>query len=191
MKLLCSLVLLALSAQASLAQDGSLVKNLLEGAGIIGEKPQIEHKERPPLVVPKNISALPQPVDSSQKRSAAWPKDSDEERAKRLKQEADRPQLSSNRPMTYDEMNKAWNKNAPQGKALPDINYKDAPQLTGGAAPSLLGKDEDKRIEFKGEGTRTSLTQPPTGYRTPSPNQPFGPVGKTDYSDPSEKKDKK
>jgi hypothetical protein len=38
------------------------------------------------------------------------------------------------------------------------------------------GKDEES-AKFTGEQPRASLTEPPPGYRTPSPDQPYG-VGK-------------
>lgn len=182
-----SAFLLGLTAQA-FAQDGSLVKNLLTGAGLIGEKPQIEHKERPPLVVPKNTSALPAPVDAGERRSAAWPQDPDKLRAKREKEQV----AGNNRgATTREEMDKAWPKQSPKTQILPQKEFQNAPQLRGTEKPGMMTRDADVRLEFKGEGTRTSLTQPPQGYRTPSAAHPFGPVGKTDYTDPNEKKDKK
>jgi hypothetical protein len=40
----------------------------------------------------------------------------------------------------------------------------------------LIGSKEEY-TNFTGEPPRTSLTEPPVGYRTPSPAQPYG-VGK-------------
>jgi hypothetical protein len=192
MKFIVSLALLFSTTHASFAQEGSLFKSLLTGAGIIGEKPAIDYKERPPLVVPKNTSSLPEPVDSSTRRSAAWPQDPDVQRKKREKEQVATGLNNNNRgATTREEMDKGWLKNAPKPKVLPEKSFTDAPQLTGGVKPGMMTKDADVRLEFKGEGERTSLTQPPSGYRTPSAAHPFGPVGKTDYTDPSEKKDKK
>jgi hypothetical protein len=41
---------------------------------------------------------------------------------------------------------------------------------------SGMFKDQDKGevVAFPGEGPRTNLTAPPTGYMTPSPNFPYG-----------------
>ena len=35
-------------------------------------------------------------------------------------------------------------------------------------------KDEQEAARFTGEPARTSLTEPPPGYQTPSPDQPYG-----------------
>ena len=41
----------------------------------------------------------------------------------------------------------------------------------------MFGKDEPEAGSFTGEPPRTALTEPPPGYQTPSPDQPYG-VGK-------------
>ena len=42
----------------------------------------------------------------------------------------------------------------------------------------MFGGGKDKDVgSFTGEPPRTALTEPPPGYRTPSPEQPYG-VGK-------------
>ena len=39
---------------------------------------------------------------------------------------------------------------------------------------SLFGKNESEQgARFTGEPPRKSLTEPPPGYQTPSPNQPY------------------
>src|SRR5262249_61419283 len=37
-----------------------------------------------------------------------------------------------------------------------------------------FGGNKEESTAFTGEPTRNTLTQPPTGYQTPSPNQPYG-----------------
>jgi hypothetical protein len=39
---------------------------------------------------------------------------------------------------------------------------------------SRVGPEKDKPVPFTGEPERTSLTQPPAGYQTPSANAPYG-----------------
>ena len=46
-----------------------------------------------------------------------------------------------------------------------------------------LWAPKEEYTPFTGEPPRTSLTEPPTGYRTPSPNQPYG-VGKEKWTAP-------
>jgi len=45
--------------------------------------------------------------------------------------------------------------------------------FTGGFS-SLFGGNKAEVAPFKGEPTRESLTQPPSGYQTPSPNFAYG-----------------
>ena len=44
---------------------------------------------------------------------------------------------------------------------------------TGGFS-GLFGGNKTETAPFKGEPTRDSLTQPPPGYQTPSPNFAYG-----------------
>ena len=46
----------------------------------------------------------------------------------------------------------------------PNINHKSG----------MFGGSKTETAPFKGEPTRDSLTQPPTGYQTPSPNFAYG-----------------
>ena len=43
-----------------------------------------------------------------------------------------------------------------------------------GKLNSLFGGNKAETAPFKGEPTRDSLTQPPVGYQTPSPNFAYG-----------------
>ena len=43
-----------------------------------------------------------------------------------------------------------------------------------GRFSSLFGGNKSESTQFKGEPTRDSLTQPPVGYQTPSPNFAYG-----------------
>jgi hypothetical protein len=43
----------------------------------------------------------------------------------------------------------------------------------------FFGDKADGTARFTGEPARTSLTEPPPGYQTPSPDQPYG-QGKSD-----------
>ena len=53
-----------------------------------------------------------------------------------------------------------------------------APNLganVGNLFGNMFGPGDDKTsAKFTGEPTRSALTDPPTGYRTPSPDQPYG-----------------
>ena len=38
----------------------------------------------------------------------------------------------------------------------------------------MFGGNKEETVKFTGEPPRTSLTDPPPGYQTPSPDQPYG-----------------
>ena len=43
-----------------------------------------------------------------------------------------------------------------------------------GMFSNMFGRQDDDVGKFTGEPARTSLTEPPRGYQTPSPQQPYG-----------------
>ncbi len=47
----------------------------------------------------------------------------------------------------------------------------------------VWGGDKNEYVPFTGEPPRASLLEPPVGYRTPSPAQPYG-VGKEKWVAP-------
>jgi len=157
-----------------------------------GDGPGIDYRERSPLVVPPNLN-LPPPETTPDKPNAAnWPVDPDEKRRKeaiaaRKKAAAQKRYLveDEGRALTPKEMTPgAENQPRPaaaQGRSAKeseagdrmsvfDLGYKgDMFSLN-----SLFGKDKGEVAKFQGEPPRANLTEPPTGYRTPSPAQPYG-----------------
>jgi hypothetical protein len=162
---------------------GALFKNILSGAGIISDgKPEIKYRERAPLVLPPNSNgklALPAPQASASETNAQWPKDNDLEQNK-VKPKAITAKRNDNK-LSLEQMEEGRTYARPYDPSRdPTKNpaFENKGSLFSKDSPVLKGKDT---LEFKGEGERTSLIQPPTGYRTPSKNQPYGSVGQTDY----------
>ena len=54
----------------------------------------------------------------------------------------------------------------------------------GGLFSGIFGGPKEEYKTFTGEQPRASLIEPPTGYRTPSPYQPYG-VGKEKWTPPA------
>jgi hypothetical protein len=171
--------------------SGVLFKSILSGMGFIDkEKPNIDYRERPPLVLPPNVKggnlALPAPQGALSEKNTNWPKDFDKNELKKegsqTRSNFARSDLS--RKLTNEELNRG----RVSGAGRPVTEVEKPFENRGNIFSRALGRDND-RLEFKGEGERTSLIQPPPGYRTPSANQPFGPVGKTDYTIPDAKND--
>lgn len=175
------------------AWDTKILRGILESIGLQRDEKVINYQERAPLVIPPS-KTLPPPErsDALIANNPAWPKDPDvlrarEERAfarenRTTAQEAidrdTRPlrpdQLTpgrkpgqstrtanSRQETTYDEKNN-------QRLSAKEMGY------TGGLFGKMFGGNDDETARFTGEPPRTALTEPPPGYQTPSPDQPYG-----------------
>ena len=172
--------------------EEKIIHNIMTGLGGTNmETKGIEYRERSPLVVPPRID-LPPPAASGEVKAPNWPKDPDEARRKaaiaarkkEAKQKVEDPRTAF-RPLTPDELSVG-------GKVVParsNSNTKDSeqpgnslnnpilsPSQLGfnGSLGSLFGGNKTETAPFKGEPDRSTLTQPPAGYQTPSPNFAYG-----------------
>lgn len=149
------------------------------------DKPVIDYRERSPLVVPPT-SMLPAPEQGQTVANPAWPKDADI-RVKK-KNRADPYQVNryrdySGRPLLPNEVN---GRPGPGERAASDSRSNTDNASGRALSPYELGgkgnvfssmfssKDSTESAVFLGEPTRGSLTDPPRGYLTPSPNYPYG-----------------
>ena len=165
--------LLAAGAPARAADDGvpldtKIIRGLMESLGLREDGTSIDYSERAPLVIPPSHT-LPPPErsDAALVNNPAWPVDPDVKRAKQeaaqarkaVRQSADGSYTSS--PYGYD------------NQLRPDkLGSK------GNIFSNLFGPDKAELGSFTREPPRTALTEPPAGYQTPSPGQPYG-IGKT------------
>jgi hypothetical protein len=149
--------------------DDGMGTRILRSIGLgKGQDSNIEYKERPPLVVPPS-SDLPPPVsaDAMTVHNTAWPSDpdgkrrTDERRAKRERKQynaaassdADKPgQKAGEESQSY--VGSMWSSVVGFGKSI--------------------GGNSSETKAFMQEPSRDALTDPPVGYRTPSPVQPYG-----------------
>jgi hypothetical protein len=186
------LVMTAGAARAQDAEDDkTFEEKIIEGimSGIGGtnmDNRGIDYRERSPLVVPPRLDLPPPASAPGEVKDANWPKDPDESRRKaaiaaRKKSKPD--PIEASRILTPAELNAA--KTAPQGRTDNDPvqpgNSFNNPILspsqlgfTGGRLSGMFGGNKAETAPFKGEPTRDSLTQPPSGYQTPSPNFAYG-----------------
>jgi len=175
--------------------EQKFIRNLLNPGGGAG----IEYRERSPLVIPPGRD-LPPPEADATKPAQNWPTDADQKRKTAKKQKGPlnaRETLLWNdpgRPLTPDEMragrtgaNSATVTGPGQGVPEKDPGNPLLPSMlgyTGGVFGSLWGGgNKTETATFTGEPPRTTLTAPPTGYMTPSPNQPYG-LGAQKYEPP-------
>jgi hypothetical protein len=143
----------------------------------------IDYNERSPLVVPPTRD-LPPPVNSNAAPTPNWPKDADVERRKQAKKD-DKPHyqrgdsvIESSRVLRPNELDApgAPKTNAP-GDADSTANSTMTNPRDTGAKKNLfsgLFAKKEEYTTFTGEPARDALTDPPPGYLTPSPDQPYG-----------------
>jgi hypothetical protein len=186
---------LVMTAGAARAQDDdeddkTFEEKVIEGimAGIGGtnmENRGIDYRERSPLVVPPRLDLPPPETAKTEIKDPNWPKDPDEVRRKKAiaaRKKANKDPVEASRILTPSELNAA--KTAPVERTSVDPeqpgNSFNNPVLspsqlgfTGGFS-SMFGGAKSETAPFKGEPTRESLTQPPAGYQTPSPNFAYG-----------------
>jgi hypothetical protein len=175
--------------------EEKIIEGVMKGIGATNmENSGIDYRERSPLVVPPKLD-LPPPVTTKQEAAVPnWPKDPDEARRKALaeKRKKDKKdtrdavavQRDQSRPLSPSELNVA--RTASTGGAGNHASDSEAPGTTNsnplspdqlgfnGRLSNFFGGSKTEQTDFKGEPTRESLTEPPPGYQTPSPNFVYG-----------------
>lgn len=139
---------------------------------------EINYSERSPLVVPPTRD-LPKPVSSSTKPVPNWPTDPEvikRQQAKAEQKVTPHPDtvIDSSRPLRPDELGVG---RASPAISAPGVGEQSTPSELGQPKKSFFNFDWNKKEEygtFTGEPPRVSLTDPPPGYQTPSPDQPYG-----------------
>lgn len=175
--------------------DTRFFRSLLQALGLRGGGSGIDYRERSPLVVPPSRELPPPVAKQPQELNPAWPKDPDltkksagrNPNAPVNSYRFDSVALDRAQPIAPNELGGArtargnpgaYNDNRfdPSNPIRPsDLGYR------GGLLNSLFNPKEGEYATFTGEQPRTSLIEPPPGYRTPSPMQPYG-VGKERWS---------
>jgi hypothetical protein len=169
--------------------DKTFEEKVIEGimAGIGGtnmENRGIEYRERSPLVVPPKLD-LPPPAAAAEVKAPNWPKDPDDARRKAAiaaRKKANKDPVEAARILTPSELAQAKGAKSSGGESVdqpggnPGTNAILSPSQLGysGGFSGLFGGNKSETAPFKGEPTRESLTQPPGGYQTPSPNFAYG-----------------
>jgi hypothetical protein len=174
--------------------EEKIISGIMHGLGGINmDNSGIDYRERSPLVVPPKLDLPPPASASAEVKVPNWPKDPDEARRKALiaarkkdaHKDAGELQREAARPLTPDELNKGRTAGSSGGTAVSDSTQ---PGIAPGGnpllSPSQLGYDGGlfkmfkgntaESAPFKGEPARESLTMPPQGYQTPSPNFAYG-----------------
>jgi len=191
-----ALLLLPAAAFAQQAQDDDedtfeqkIIKNILGGMGVDVGRPGIDYRERSPLVIPPTRDLPPPQAAGTATSNPAWPRDVERKvtvsKTKNTRATPDEP--GSESVLTPNELNRGINPRAPR--------VTDPSQTTGSIEEAnigrpmsptqlnnkgifnwnaLMGTHLNEQATITGEPARGSLTQPPPGYQTPSPNFAYG-----------------
>jgi hypothetical protein len=174
--------------------DQKIMRNIMEGLGLKRDgEAGINYQERAPLVIPPSRD-LPPPesTDAVIAKNPAWPKDPDVERRKLEAAMEKNRNVSDEREREQNPLSPA--QLTPGGRpkkrqARTDDGYQSPASGFGNQLPpselgwkgnlfgAMFGEKKEETAKFTGEPPRSTLTDPPTGYQTPSPDQPYG-VGK-------------
>jgi hypothetical protein len=185
--------------------DTKIFKGILKGLGLRKDEAGIDYRERSPLVLPPSnqLNVLPSPEDvANSKKAANWPDDPDIKRVK-LRREQERKRKPQNpgvddKPLSPSQMMEG--KATAERSAIPKGGEAPGKSMEGSTQPSTnaelgskgfmsmfntgLWAPKEEYTPFTGEPQRSSLIEPPPGYRTPSPTQPYG-VGREKWKAPT------
>jgi hypothetical protein len=166
--------------------EEKIIEGIMRGIGGTNmENRGIEYRERSPLVVPPKLDLPPPAATAAEVKAPNWPKDPDEQRRKAAvsarKKENKDPREAA-RILTPAELAvgktaaPSRKDNDPVQPGASNNNPILSPSQLGysGGFSGLFGGSKTETAPFKAEPTRDSLTQPPPGYQTPSPNYAYG-----------------
>jgi hypothetical protein len=172
--------------------DQKIMNSIMDGLGLKRDgEPGINYQERAPLVLPPGRDLLPPEQSDAAANNPAWPKDPDVERRRVEKAMQKNRNVSDERereqnPLRPDQLTPGARGKQNRQAARTDDGYQ-APasgfssQLSpselgykGNIFSNMFGSKKEEQAKFTGEPPRTSLTEPPVGYQTPSPDQPYG-----------------
>lgn len=173
-----------MGAAPAAAQEDNFTEQMLTTLGLVAPPPpDIQYRERAPLVVPPSGDTLPPPRDAAAiTENPAWPKDYDDQQRKKAAAASKGPLFVNDnkqtRALTPGEVSSTATGVADDHRA-PAKNAQSREDWLKPKGLEFFGwgnKKEEKPVVFAGEPERESLTEPPTGYQTPAPNAPYGVV---------------
>jgi hypothetical protein len=193
----------ARAADDELSIDQKLMRSIMDGLGFKRDGEEtINYRERAPLVLPSSRDLpAPERSDSVTANNPAWPKDPDVARRKaeaaleKNRNVSDEREREQNplRPDQLGPSGRSKKKQAPtdNGYEAPASGFGNQllPSQLGASTStvwnSMFGGKKEETAKFTGEPPRGSLTDPPPGYQTPSPDQPYG-LGKAAAPKPTD-----
>jgi hypothetical protein len=193
----------ARAADDELSIDQKVMRGIMDGLGLKRDGEEtINYRERAPLVLPSSRD-LPPPEhpDAVTANNPAWPKDPDVARRKaetaleKNRNVSDEREREQN-PLRPDQLTPGGRPKKKQART--EDGYENPasgfgnpllPSQLGATSStvwnSMFGGKKEETAKFTGEPPRGSLTDPPPGYQTPSPDQPYG-LGKAAAPKPTD-----
>jgi hypothetical protein len=169
--------------------DVKLFREILTGIGIRQDEKNIEYRERSPLVLPQNDALPPPETKSAADQATNWPLDQDVKRAREAKAARAHPKTLEDEDHVLSEQELTPGRRPGTPRRVSNTRGTTFEEGSATMTPSALGYvgglftsafgggNEPEAKRFKQEPPRTALTEPPPGYQTPSPAQPYG-IGK-------------
>jgi hypothetical protein len=167
--------------------EDKIIKGIMTGIGATNmDNRGIDYRERSPLVVPPKLDLPPPDTGANANNAPNWPKDPDvaaRKAAAQNKRKGIWTATEGNRTLTPAEMAvkrpRAANADVdgstqPGGMNNPVLSPSQLGVDSGMFSKMFGGTGSSQTAQFKGEPPRESLTQPPVGYQTPSPNYAYG-----------------
>jgi hypothetical protein len=170
--------------------EDKIIESIMTGIGGTNmDNRGIDYRERSPLVVPPKLDLPPPASTAAEVNVPNWPKDPDLVRRKAAiaaKKKENKDPVEAARILTPSELDKGKVAASPRtaGSSGENVVPGGEPGATAilspsalgfnGSFSSLFGGSKPEVAPFKGEPTRDSLTEPPSGYQTPSPNFAYG-----------------
>jgi hypothetical protein len=173
--------------------DTKLFRQLMKDVGLQKDGEGIDYRERAPLVVPPSLNLPPPQTTQSLSANPAWPKDPDVQRRKAEAAAKKKPLKTAGetmeeegRPLSRKDIDRgkvaAGTQNSGSNGPDEDMRwFKDPAAKSANIFKEMFGTFSTKEEvgNFTGEPVRDTLTAPPPGYQTPSPDQPYGLGAKT------------
>jgi len=169
--------------------EEKIITGIMHGLGGVNmDNSGIDYRERSPLVVPPKLDLPPPASAAAEVKAPNWPKDPDEARRKAMiaaRKKSNKDPMEQSRILTPGELNGVRTTGSSGGTAVSDSavpggdpgrNAILSPSQLGynGGLSGLFKGNKAEVAPFKGEPTRETLTMPPPGYQTPSPNFAYG-----------------